>query len=69
MAFKLTYIINYTKAFCIILHQNGVVEIEMENVTTFVCLSHLLVVYCCFETLCNSNYLNFLLYNSKLNET
>ena len=35
-----TYIISDTEALCVVLHQDGVVQVEVENVTTFVCLSH-----------------------------
>ena len=36
-----TYVIVDIEAFALVLHEDGVVEVEVENVTTFVRLSHL----------------------------
>jgi len=37
-----TYIVCEADALRVILHQDGVIQIKVENVTTFVCLSHLI---------------------------
>ena len=38
-----TYILCHTDTLGVILHQDGVIQVEVENVTTLVCLSHLII--------------------------
>ena len=42
---ELTYIVSRVETFGIILHEDGVVEVEVENVTTLASLSHLLQIF------------------------
>ena len=42
---ELTYIVSSVETFCFILHEDGVVEVEVENVTTLASLSHLLQIF------------------------